>query len=92
MPPNSSDEFEVDEQKMFALCMRYDYFVTCLSAAKHSEIIVASFASYFEFPAAVCIALFPHSAREANSVGAARLGGSDFLLFFIAKQTAHSLR
>ena len=45
MPPNSSDEFEVNERKMFALCMRNDYFVTCLSAAKHSEIIVASFAS-----------------------------------------------
>ena len=66
MPPNSSDEFEVDERKMFALCMRNDYFVTCLSAAKHSEIIVASFASYFEFPAAICVAL---CAREANSVG-----------------------
>ena len=57
MPPNSSDEFEVNERKMFALCMRNDYFVTCFSAAKHSEIIVASFASYFEFPAAICVAL-----------------------------------
>ena len=59
MPPDSLDEFEVNEREMFAFCMRNDYFVTCFSAAKHSEIIVASFASYFEFPAAVCIALFP---------------------------------
>ena len=91
MPANPLDKLEVDQRKMFALGVWYDHLIACFSTTEYRKVQIALLALDFKFATAICVALFPHSASDAKSLGTVRLG-SDFLLFFIARQIAHSVR